>query len=91
MKGFFSVKRDAGGQWFWVLYSNNHREMLRSSRTFNQPGHARDAARRLHKVVAGASFSYGVGFRKSREAKREAAARIEHAEAIVAATRTSET
>lgn len=59
MTGWFSIKETTPGRWVWVLYANNMREILRSARTFNQANHARDAARRLQKIVTGASHAYG--------------------------------
>lgn len=65
MTSFFSIKRDETGKWFWVLYAGNFREVLRSKRTYHQRHHARDAARRLHKVFSHVSFNYGKGFRRA--------------------------
>lgn len=68
MTGFFSIVQvSADNKFEWRLYSNNHRLILKSQRTYNQASHARDAARRLHKIVANASFQYGIGFKKPRK------------------------
>lgn len=53
-------------KFIWVLYSGNNHEVLRSARSFNKAHHARDAARRLHKIVCAADFNYGRGFRDAR-------------------------
>lgn len=50
-------------QYVWVLYAGNNHEVLRSARSYNQPQHARDAARRLHRIMGRADFNYGVGFK----------------------------
>lgn len=64
---WFSVIPDSKrGGWVWVLYSGNNHEVLRSTRGFKAPHHARGAARRLHRIVRKADFNYGRGFRDKR-------------------------
>ena len=66
---WFSIKRDNSGGYIWVLYSHNNHEVLRSQRVFNAPHHARSAARRLYRIVSGADFNYGIGFKDKKNRK----------------------
>jgi uncharacterized protein YegP (UPF0339 family) len=66
-EGFFSIKpATEAGKFDWVFYAFNFREIARSPRSYNQKSHAADAARRYHRLVSGASFHYGEGFKNAR-------------------------
>lgn len=62
---WFSVIPCDGG-FRWVLYAGNNHPVMMSDRLYRRAHHARNAARRLHKIVRQASFTYGRGFKKRR-------------------------
>lgn len=58
MNAWFSIRKETD-KYIWILFAGNCHEVLRSKRSYNQAHHARDAARRLFKIVSNASFTYG--------------------------------